>query len=176
MYKKHKITLGVLSVAVGLICSFIGLRVVCISSDIVSVVSISSALYLATYAGIQASTMLRDKLMELDTVHKHRTQRAVLNSYIQVALVLNIVTIIIVCANSMVSDKIAQYDIPSELKLLNCILPSMQCKFNFSPSVPTVWLITERILNFSATALFVANLVQMYWIGLFVVNRISFDK
>lgn len=176
MYKKHKIALGVLSVAVGLICSCIGLRVVSISSDIISVVSISSALYLATYAGIQASTTLRDKLMELDAVHKHRTQRAVLNSYIRVALILNIVTIIFVCANSMVNDKIAQYDISSGLKLLNCILLSIQCSFAFSPSVPTVWLIAEKVLNFSATALFVANLVQMYWIGLFVINRISFDK
>lgn len=40
----------------------------------------------------------------------------------------------------------------------------------------SAWLWAEFLLNFSSTSLFVANLIQMCFIGKFVVNRIPFDK
>ena len=103
MYKKHRAMLFCFSVLVGIVCCLLELRITAIASDVISVVSISSALYLAAYAGIQASTELRERLKEPDGIQKHRTQRFVLNSYFKAALVLNVVTIVSVCASSMMT-------------------------------------------------------------------------
>lgn len=176
MYRKHKATLIWLSVLAGVVCCLLELHITAIASDVISVVSISSALYLAAYAGIQASTELRGRLKEPDNIQKHRTQRFVLNSYFKVALVLNVVTIVSVCASSMVADRIAQFESQSG----NCVVKQLIEHFSKQPvqeqEMSSVWLWAELLLNFSSISLFVANLIQMCFIGKFVVNRIPFDK
>ena len=176
MYKRHRAMLFWFSVLAGVVCCLLELRITAIASDVISVVSISSALYLAAYAGIQASTELRERLKEPDDILKHRTQRFVLNSYFKVALVLNVVTIVSVCASSMVADRIAQFEIQSS----NCVVQQLIEHFSRQPvqkrELPSAWSWAEFLLNFSSTSLFVANLIQMCFIGKFVVNRIPFDK
>lgn len=176
MYRKHRVMLFWFSVLAGMVCCLLELRITAIASDVISVVSISSALYLAAYAGIQASTELREKLKEPDSILRHRTQRFVLNSYFKAALVLNVVTIVSVCASSMVADRIAQFEAQSG----NCVVKRLVELFSNQPvqkqEISSVWSWAEFLLNFSSTSLFVANLIQMCFIGKFVVNRIPFDK
>lgn len=176
MYKKHRIVLFLFSVLAGVVCCLFELRITAIASDVISVVSISSALYLAAYAGIQASTDLRERLKEPDSILQHRTQRFVLNSYFKVALVLNVATIISVCVNSMVVDRIVQFEVQSR----NCMVEQLADLFLNKPvqkqELSTAWLWAKLLLNFSSTSLFIANIIQMCFIGKFVVNRIAFDK
>lgn len=176
MYKKHRTILFVFSILSGMICCLLGLRIVSIASDVISVVSISSALYLAAYAGIQASTELREKLKEPDEILRHRTQRYVLNSYFKVALILNVVTIISVCASSMVADRIVQIEPQLSSHFIKCLVEHFKNNNTRPHSLPLVWHWADIILNFSSITLFVANLIQMTFIGKFVVNRIPFDK
>ena len=176
MYKKHQIILASLSILIGVFCCLLRFRITAISSDVISVVSISSALYLAAFAGIQASSNLREKLKEPDTIIPHRTQRFVLNCYFKVALVLNVVTIISVSASNMVADRIAQLDLLTNASLIQYIL-DYALKRPVQPKERlSAWVWADFILNFSSTSLFVANLIQMCFIGKFVVNRIPFDK
>ena len=176
MYKKHRAMLFCFSIFAGMVCCLLELRITAIASDVISVVSISSALYLAAYAGIQASTELREKLKELDGILQHRTQRFVLNSYFKIALVLNVATIVSVCASSMVADRIAQFEVQSGC----CVVKQLMEHFFNLPvqkqEISSVWSCVELLLNFSSTSLFVANLIQMCFIGKFMANRILFDK
>lgn len=176
MYKKHRAILFWFSFLAGVVCCLLELRITAIASDVISVVSISSALYLAAYAGIQASTELRERLKEPDDILRHRTQRFVLNSYFKVALVLNVVTIVSVCASSMVADRIAQFEVQSGY----CVIKRLVDYFSNQPvqkqEMSSAWAWAEFLLNFSSTSLFAANLIQMCFIGKFVVNRIPFDR
>lgn len=175
MYKRDRIILLLVSIIIGGICCLLKLRILAIASDIISVVSISSALYLAAYAGIQASTNLREKLKGIDTKLTDRTQRYVLNSYIKVALILNIVTIISVCASVMISDRIAQYAALTDC-LLWRIVSQLSSNAELLVEMPLAWIAAQEIFNFMSAALFAANLIQMSFIGVFIVNRIAFDQ
>lgn len=91
-------------------------------------------------------------------------------------LVLNVVTIVSVCASSMIADRIAQFEAQSG----HCVVKQLIEHFSKKPiqkqEMSSAWLWAEFLLNFSSTSLFVANLIQMCFIGKFVVNRIPFDK
>ena len=176
MYPKHRIILILISILVGLSSTLLKLQIVSISSDVISVVSISSALYLAAYAGIQASTKLRDNLKKMDPVFTHRTERYVINSYFKVALVLNLITIILICASRMVYDRIFNYKFESGTYVVDFLLNLLTKKHSQVYSIPNIWSIVDFLLNFCSTSLFTANLIQMSFIGEFVVNRIAFDK
>lgn len=175
MYKRDRIILSLASIIIGSICCLLKLRIISIASDIISVVSISSALYLAAYAGIQASTNLREKLKEIDPKLPHRTQRYVLNSYFKVALILNIVTIVSVCVIMMISDRIAQYTASTDC-LLWSIVSQLNNNTELLTETPMAWIAAQEVFNFMSAALFVANLIQMCFIGAFIVNRIAFDQ
>ena len=176
MYKKHKVMLFMFSIVVAAVFALLDLHINSIASDVISVVSISSALYLAAYAGIQASVHLKEKLKEPDSILKHRTQRVVLNSYIKTALVLNVITIVFVCVNSVVADRVMQFEAQSG----SCVIKQFMEYISKQPvqkeTVPSIWLWVKRVLNLMSTALFVANLIQMCFIGKFVTNRILFDE
>lgn len=176
MYKKHIVILISLSFLTGLICYLLELRVGSIASDVISVVSISSALYLAAYAGIQASNELKERLKQPDKILKHRTQRFVLNQYFKVALLLNVVTIISVCAYSLVTDRIAEFKPRFDCSIVNQYGECFSNTHAQTQKVPSVWTCAGLLLNFMSLSLFTANLIQMSFIGIFVVNRIPFDK
>lgn len=177
MYTKHQVILILFSIIAGVICCVLEFNLVIITSDIVSVVSISSALYLAAYAGIQASPELRKRLKVTDDILKNKSQLTIINNYIKVALVLNIVTIISVCTNSLISDRIVRLGIESGCytirQLVECCMDAVSLKQDI---ISITWLSSGVLFNSLSASLFTANLVQMSFIGKFVVNRIGFDK
>ena len=176
MYRNHKFMLFGISILAGLVCCLLKLRITTVSSDVISVVSISSALYLAAYAGIQSSTELKERLKAQDSILHDRTQRFVLNSYFKVALILNVMTIVFVCASGMVAERIAQFDAQTGNCLVNQFIEYFSNQAVSGKEIPCAWLWAELLLNFSSISLFVANLIQMCFIGKFVVNRIPFDR
>ena len=99
-----------------------------------------------------------------------------MNSYIKTALVLNVITIVFVCVNSMVADRVMQFEAQSG----NCVIKQFVEYISNQPvqkeKVPSIWLWLKSTLNFVSTSLFVANLIQMCFIGKFVTNRILFDE
>ncbi len=174
MYKKHKIALVIISCLSGGLVCLLGLHIVSIASEIINVVAISSALYLAAYAGIQASPVLRENLKKTDIVNKDRSQRYILNSYIKAALLFNILTIIFGCSSMLVADKIAQSS--SSISVIEEFQTWLSGDVAVGKPYLRPWEIVYNILNFLSTALFTANLVQMSHIGKFMANRILFDE
>lgn len=174
MYPSHKMILVFLSAAIGVIACLLGFRIEVLSSDVISVISFSSALYLAAYAGIQASPALKKKLNEVDPVLTHRKQLYVINCYIKVALVLNIFTIVVICINTLVLDRMTL--IPGSSSQLSCVLKLLD--HNVSDNYPAnrIWDNIQRFINQIAFISFTANIIQMCFIGKFIVNRIPFDK
>lgn len=175
MYKKHRWLLLILSLAIGIGSILLCFDFSSISSDVISVVSISSALYLAAYAGIQASPELRKKLKEVDTVRKDKSQIYILNSYIKTALVLNVLAIIIACISQLVDGRIAHNYNCVHMNLCLHDLAEKSCLCS-SSNCTDLWKITKAVTSFLGVSIFSANLIQMCFIGKFVINRIAFDK
>ena len=177
MYKVHKRIIWSVSILVGILSWVFQFRYVAIASDVISVISIAAALYLATYAGIQASPKIRQALNERDGVRKDKKQLFVLNSYIKTALVLNLFTIVLSCLMLLAKDR-TESICATEAGIIQMITQSvLQTKGNaINTTEYKLWTIVSRVISCGGMALFTANLVQMWFVGRFVVNRLAFDK
>ena len=177
MYKVHKRIIWGLSILVGILSWILQFRYAAIASDVISVISIAAALYLATYAGIQASPKIRQALNELDGVRKDKKQLFVLNTYIKTALILNLITIVLSCLMLLVTDRIESISATETGVIPKIAEIAGQGKDNgMNTAENEIWTMASRIVGCVGMALFTANLVQMWFVGRFVVNRLAFDK
>lgn len=177
MYKVHKRIIWGLSILVGILSWILQFRYAAIASDVISVISIAAALYLATYAGIQASPKIRQELNELDGVRKDKKQLFVLNTYIKTALILNLVTIVLSCLMLLATDRIESICATDTGIIQKIAQIALQTKVNgVNTAEYKIWTMASRVIGCVGMALFTANLVQMWFVGRFVVNRLAFDK
>lgn len=176
MYSEHKWTILFISFVTGILTVVFELQYSEIASDVISVISIASAIYLAAYAGIQASPKLLQELKKPDKKKKGKSQLFVINAYIKCALGLGLITI----AVSSLSILLAAHDsqigwsiIQRFWDYINETIVTKEFRFPSWEALRSSFVLFVSIVGMM---LFSANLSFMWVIGLFIVNRMAFNK
>lgn len=167
MYRKHKVLLMAVFIVVVAISYFFKFQYSYIASDAINAIAITSAIYLAAYAGIQASPSLRNALKASDGVRKDKSQLYVINTYIKTALMLGVITIVVSCIVILISERI------NEMSILIAEQQRMESNIlRFSPA----WNHVTSIISLLGMGLFFIDLTLVWIIGVFIANRIAYNK
>lgn len=156
MYTIHKVILFIAAFAAWIGSFVLKIDFTPVASSGVDFISICTAVYLAVYPAIQGNAKLVEKLRKQDDIRRDKSEIGVLNAYIIVGLIIGFISIIAFCSVLVVNDKVGTI---SELLTKQCTIP--------------VW---RYVLSSSCYALFAGDLVQLFWIGRFIVNRVAFDS
>lgn len=176
MYEKHKKRISLICLFTGIVSYIAQFQYSVIASDVISVISIASAVYLAAYAGIQASPRLLQELKKPDPVRKDKSQLFVINAYIKNALGLGLITIVVSCLAMLVASRDTQIEWDVFRIILEHIGLMITQKRVVLPSIAGICNVMHVFISFVGMVLFAANLAFMWVIGLFVVNRMAYQK
>lgn len=176
MYEKHKKRISLICLFTGIVSYIAQFQYSVIASDVISVISIASAVYLAAYAGIQASPKLLEELKKPDPVKKDKSQLFVINTYIKNALGLGLITIAVSCLAMLVASRDTQIEWDVFGIVLEHIGLMVSQKRVILPSLMGICNAVHVLISFAGIVLFAANLSFMWIIGLFVVNRMAYSK
>lgn len=150
MYKKHIVFMIIVAVTMTVISYVLSLDYQYISSAVIDIMAIASAIYLAIYPLLQSSDTLLKKLMNPDIKLKRKSQMGVLNTYLKVGLIMGIVSIGLGCVTLL-------------------IVGSYENKINEFPT----WY---RIYSSACIGQFAMNFPLLWYVGEFMVNRVAFNR
>ena len=156
MYTIHKVILFIAVLAAWIGSCALKLDFTPVASSGVDFISICTAVYLAIYPAIQGNAKLVEKLRKQDDVRRDKSEIGVLNAYIIVGLIIGFISIIAFCSVLVVNDRGGTI---TELLTKQRTVP--------------FW---RYALSSTCYALFAGDLVQIFWIGRFIVNRVAFDS
>lgn len=156
MYRAHKFILLLAIVTAWIGSFFLKLDFTPIASSGIDLIAICTAVYLAVYPEIQGNQVLCEKLKKQDKKIPEKSEMGVLNAYIIAGLVLGLISIIAFCLILVINDRnTAITDLISMKKPV------------------AIW---RYWLSSACYALFAADLVQIFWIGRFIVNRVAYNS
>lgn len=121
-----------------------------LASDAINIMAVASAVYFAAYAGVQSSEKLAKRLKAPDKYLPHKDQQYVFNSYVKCALINGFITIVL-----------------SSLILLVGNLNSEENAMLF---------MLYRLLSAISIGFMATNFFSMWKIGVFLVNRVGFNR
>ena len=156
MYKAHKFILSFSIVAAWTGSFFLKIDFTPIASAGIDLIAICTAVYLAVYPAIQGNQTLCEKLNKQDKKIRNKSEIGVLNTYIIVGLILGLISIIAFCALLVINDR---------NKAITDLIAAQ--------SHVAIW---HYCLSSTCYALFAADLVQIFWIGRFIVNRVTYNS
>ncbi len=154
MYRYHKIILFITFIIIFLLTYLLKCNFQDIASECISIISIAMAIYAICISSLISSPLLEKLKLTLDKQIKHKTQLGVLKCYIQIAMIISILTIVFACISKLTSLKFENMILSKE------ILIEIFDKLNL-------------LQFFSSTcfALFALNFVFIWLIFIFIINR-----
>lgn len=173
MYKGHKFFLKVLFAFSAVAAYLLNFRYAVIASDVIGVVSIASAVYLAVYTGIQSSSKLREALTVRDKEIACKTELGVINTYIKCALVVSTISIIVSLLVLLLDDRF--FSGAGERDLCE-VISKLFKQMNELAEPSSIMEILERIISALGIGMLSVSFATMWMVGRFMVNRIPYDS
>lgn len=149
MHKKHKIVLGIIVICCGILSYVFKVEYSVIASDGITVVSIVLAIYMTSFSGLVSSDLAKKMQRKEDKIINGKSQLGVLKGYLNAAVGIGIINIVVSCISLILKDKM--------IEIVN---------------KNTVYYIVSAI-GISTLA---ANLFLMFLLFRFMVNRQLWDK
>jgi len=147
MYVKDKWLISILWLVTSGLAFTFELDFSVLASDAINIMAIASAVYFAAYAGVQSSEKLAERLKAQDKYLPRKDQQYVFNTYVKCALLNGFTTIVLSSLVLLVADALKDEG--------NIIYQ----------------LLSAASLGFMAT-----NFFSMWKIGVFLVNRVGFNR
>lgn len=149
MYKKHKVMLALITICCGIISFVFKVRYSIIASDGITVISIILAIYMTSFSGLVSSELAKRMQRKEDKILNGKSQLGVLKGYLNAAVGIGIINIIVACISLIAEDKM------SGIVNKNVVY---------------------YIISAIGTGTLAANLFLMYLLFRFMVNRQLWDK
>lgn len=105
MYKRHRVILALVMILFGAISFGFSVDYADIASDGITVVSIILAIYMTSFSGLVSSELAKKMQRKQDSELTGKSQLGVLRSYLNVAVYVGIVNIIISCIALILKSK-----------------------------------------------------------------------
>lgn len=105
MYKKHSVILALVMLILGVISYFFSVDYADIASDGITVVSIILAIYMTSFSGLVSSDLAKKMQRKEDSELTGKSQLGVLRSYLNHAVFIGIINIIISCVVLILASK-----------------------------------------------------------------------
>lgn len=149
MYKKHKVILALITICFGIMSYVFKVKYSIIASDGITVISIILAIYMTSFSGLVSSDLAKRMQRKEDKILNGKSQLGVLKSYLNAAVGIGIINIIVACISLILDDKM------SEIVNKN---------------------VAYYIVSAVGTGTLAANIFLMYLLFRFMVNRQLWDK
>lgn len=104
MYKKHKVMLALIMVCCGILSYVFKVRYSIIASDGITVISIVLAIYMTSFSGLVSSELAKKMQRKEDKILNGKSQLGVLKSYLNAAVGIGIINIVIACLSMILDD------------------------------------------------------------------------
>lgn len=105
MYKKHRVMLVIVMLILGVISYLFSVDYADIASDGITVVSIILAIYMTSFSGLVSSDLAKKMQRKEDSELSGKSQLGVLRSYLNSAVFIGIINIIISCVALILASK-----------------------------------------------------------------------
>lgn len=105
MYKKHRVMLVLVMLILGVISYWFSVDYADIASDGITVVSIVLAIYMTSFSGLVSSDLAKKMQRKEDSELAGKSQLGVLRSYLNNAVFIGIINIIISCVALILASK-----------------------------------------------------------------------
>lgn len=105
MYKKHRVMLVLVILLFGAISYLFSVDYADIASDGITVVSIILAIYMTSFSGLVSSDLAKKMQRKEDSELAGKSQLGVLRSYLNAAVCIGIINIIISCVATILASK-----------------------------------------------------------------------
>ena len=105
MYKKHRVMLVLVILLFGAISYLFSVDYADIASDGITVVSIILAIYMTSFSGLVSSDLAKKMQRKEDSELAWKSQLGVLRSYLNAAVCIGIINIIISCVATILASK-----------------------------------------------------------------------
>lgn len=105
MYKKHRVMLVLVMLILGVISYLFSVDYADIASDGITVVSIILAIYMTSFSGLVSSDLAKKMQRKEDSELAGKSQLGVLRSYLNNAVFIGIINIIISCVALILASK-----------------------------------------------------------------------
>lgn len=149
MYKKHKIMLGIIVICCGILSYTFKVEYAIIASDGITVVSIVLAIYMTSFSGLVSSDLAKKMQRKEDKILNGKSQLGVLKGYLNAAVGIGIINIVVSCISLILKDKMIE-----------------------TVNKNTAYYIVSAI----GIGTLAANLFLMFLLFRFMVNRQLWDK
>jgi len=173
MYKEHAGLLKILFVVSVTIAYLLNFRYSVIASDVISIMSITSAVYLAVYAGIQSSDQLKEALRVRDRKIPTKTELGVINTYIKHALIVSTIAIVLSILVLLLDDRF--FNAANKSSVYERISQWLKSETKDAEKISTMKMF-ERIISSVGLGILSVNFAAMWMVGGFMVNRIFYDR
>ena len=108
MYKKHKIVLGIIVICCGILSYVFKVEYSVIASDGITVVSIVLAIYMTSFSGLVSSDLAKKMQRKEDKIINGKSQLGVLKGYLNAAVGIGIINIVVSCISLILKDKMIE--------------------------------------------------------------------
>ena len=105
MYKKHRVMLTLVMLFLGAISYLFSVDYAVIASDGITVVSIILAIYMTSFSSLVSSELAKKMQRKEDSELAGKSQLGVLRSYLNAAVCIGIINIIISCISMVLASK-----------------------------------------------------------------------
>jgi len=105
MYKRHRVGLMLVIIILGLVSFCFKVDYAVIASDGITVVSIILAIYMTSFSGLVSSELAKKMQRKEDAELTGKSQLGVLKNYLNAAVCIGIVNIVIACITLIVFSK-----------------------------------------------------------------------
>lgn len=124
MYKKHRVMLVLVILLFGAISYLFSVDYADIASDGITVVSIILAIYMTSFSGLVSSDLAKKMQRKEDSELAGKSQLGVLRSYLNAAVCIGIINIIISCVATILASKM---ELVVNKGVVYYILPACGC-------------------------------------------------
>lgn len=110
MYKKHSVILTLIMLILGVISYFFSVDYADIASDVITIVSIILAIYMISFSGLGSSALAKKMQRKEDSELTGKSQLGVLRGYLNYAVFIGIINIIISYVALILASKMELVD------------------------------------------------------------------
>ncbi|MBP3427695.1 MAG: hypothetical protein J6M47_05490 [Clostridia bacterium] len=154
MYKSDRAVIVGLFLCTLSVALWLEIDYIAIASEVISIVSIASAVYFAAYAGIQSNEKFAEKLKRVVDPKNGKSELYTINAYLKTALGVGIVSIICSIVMILLREQVSWYDMFQK---------------NFRAHI-------YHVLSACSLGLFAINIPLMIRIVQFIVVRIAYGE
>lgn len=108
MYKKHKVILTLIMICCGILSYTFKMDYSIIASEGITVVSIVLAIYMTSFSGLVSSDLAKKMQRKEDNILYGKSQLGVLKGYLNHAVAIGIVNIVISCVSLLLKEKMTE--------------------------------------------------------------------